>query len=289
MGIWQFEYNRLGTKVSDSTYIESLWLKVRNTKKCIYCNCELKDIYHHSPTDFGEFNDFIQPFNNERLYKQGTSEINFRPQRTHARTFEHYLKICPCCGWWLGFRNDINSSTLRTWGGVGGLKELDLADIDLPLVEVRQYLMADYKKRFILHPQKLEKVVGDVFNDLGYKVRVTAYSGDDGIDVILDGDNDTLIGVQVKRYKDKISINQIRELTGALVINGFTKGIFVTTSDFQSGAERTVRMSEVKGYPIELYNAQRFFEALKLAQINNFNSSEYQIPHLVVIGEVNKG
>ena len=48
------------------------------------------------------------------------------------------------------------------------------------------------------------------FGDLGYRARVTAYSGDDGIDVILDGDDDKAVGVQVKRYKNRIEVDQIR-------------------------------------------------------------------------------
>jgi restriction system protein len=101
---------------------------------------------------------------------------------------------------------------------------------------------------------------------MGYNVRVTAYSGDDGIDVILDGPGNDVIGVQVKRYKGSIEVEQIRAFTGALVLGGLTKGIFVTTSRFQAGAVGTVDRLSRRGYRIELMDADRFYDALKIAQ-----------------------
>jgi restriction system protein len=101
---------------------------------------------------------------------------------------------------------------------------------------------------------------------------VTAYSGDDGVDMILDAPAGK-IGVQVKRYSGAIAVSQIRELTGALVVNGLTKGMFVTTSGFQSGAARTAEMSARHGDPIELYDADRFFDALQIAQRTAFDRS----------------
>lgn len=63
-----------------------------------------------------------------------------------------------------------------------------------------------------VHPRVLEQIVCSIFKDLGYKARVTAYSADGGVDVILDGANDNTVGVQVKRYKQerRIEAEQIR-------------------------------------------------------------------------------
>lgn len=89
---------------------------------------------------------------------------------------------------------------------------------------------------FEAHPKLFEDVVCSVFRDFGWNARVTACSGDDGIDVVLDGESDSTVGVQVKRYKKekKIEAEQIRSLAGALLVNGHTKGIFVTTSSSSS-------------------------------------------------------
>jgi restriction endonuclease Mrr len=64
---------------------------------------------------------------------------------------------------------------------------------------------------------------------------------DDGIDIVLDA---RLVRVQVQRDRGKIPVAQIGEFTGAVVINGPTPGIFVTMSNFQSGAARTACLSD---------------------------------------------
>jgi restriction system protein len=126
-----------------------------------------------------------------------------------------------------------------------------------------------------MHPQLFEETVASVFRDLGYQAVATAYSGDDGIDVVLQGPEGDTIGVQVKRYKEsrRIGVDQIRELAGSLVLQGWTTGIFVTTSDFQSGAHSTVdRLERFRGMRIELVNATRFYDQLQLAQRNRYQS-----------------
>jgi restriction system protein len=150
----------------------------------------------------------------------------------------------------------------------GSLRRLDLSNSELPLEQVRDYLTARFEARFEVHPRVFEDVVASVFRDQGYEARVTAYSNDGGIDVILEYGKESTIGVQVKRYKEKITVAQIRELTGALVIGGHAKGIFVTTSEFQSGAFSTAAASAYRGFPIELVDAPRFFEELKIAQLS---------------------
>jgi hypothetical protein len=61
-------------------------------------------------------------------------------------------------------------------------------------------------------------------------------------------------------------VEAIRALAGALLLGGYTKGIFVTTSHFQSGADRTVALASARGVPIELVDAQRFYDALGIVQ-----------------------
>jgi restriction system protein len=162
-----------------------------------------------------------------------------RPRRTTSFIKHAVAGVCPVCGWWKFYK------VADSWGDLeleehdrvdfrfGVLKVLDLADISLPINQVRSYLVARYDARFSVHPHVFEEVVASVFRDQGYRVRITSYSGDDGIDVILDDAHNGTIGIQVKRYREKIKVSQIREFTGALVIGGHTRGIFVTTSDFQ--------------------------------------------------------
>jgi restriction system protein len=93
-------------------------------------------------------------------------------------------------------------------------------------------------------------------------MRRDAHCARRGIGVILGGNIGDTVGAQVKRYKDRISVAQVRELTGALVINGHTRGLFITTSEFQSGAYKAAKQSSTRGHPIELLDAPAFLVTL---------------------------
>jgi len=128
-------------------------------------------------------------------------------------------------------------------------------------------LTVKYSDRFDLNPQVFEQVVAGVFSDFGYEVRVTSYSGDDGIDIAaLDGEQGDTIGIQVKRYKDKIGAEQIRSFAGALVLNKHAQGVFVTTSKFTKGASRTANDFFDLGIPIKLWDCETLYEALQITQ-----------------------
>jgi restriction system protein len=85
--------------------------------------------------------------------------------------------------------------------------------------------------------------------------------------------NDERIGVQVKRTKNSIKVEQIRSFVGALILGGFVKGIFVTTSSYQSGVAALVEQVAQKYIPIELIDENVFFEALSVAQIIGTDST----------------
>lgn len=187
------------------------------------------------------------------------------------------VSVCNQCGWWMAQKSFTSTHsvhrimTIIRHGAAASLQELDLTDISLPVDEVRDYLTARFEKRMSINPRLFEETVGSIFRDLGWGVKVTAYSGDDGIDAFLEKDGQT-IGVQVKRYRSKIQVEQIRSLAGALVLNGLTKGIFVTTSSFQRGAAATAERLATNGYAIELIDSHKLFDALKIAQRERYSS-----------------
>jgi restriction system protein len=166
--------------------------------------------------------------------------------------------VCQVCGWWKAVQE------VGIWGVAirgmrrfsherfcqsGSLKNLDLTDLSVPLADIRSFLLARYDRRFSMHPRLFEETVGSVFASLKYTVEVTAYSNDGGIDVIL-RKNDEQVGVQVKRYKNSVGVDQIRSFTGALVDRGISKGVFVTTSQFQRGANALTDRLALKGYQL---------------------------------------
>jgi restriction system protein len=132
--------------------------------------------------------------------------------------------VCPTCGWWIVYRVERSyvgpNTRIEEWSAGGTLRNLSLTDISTPIDEIQQYLVARYDDRHIVHPRIYEEVVGSVFRSLGYDSCVTAYSGDEGIDVMIFNRSDgEQIGVQVKRRHGKVQAGQIRELAGALVLN----------------------------------------------------------------------
>jgi len=158
---------------------------------------------------------------------------------------------------------------------VGSLREFDPADISVPIEDVRQYLQINHNRVYDLHPRVFEEVVGSVFKDHGWSVKVTAYTGDDGVDVVLTA-GDKTVGVQVKKNKRerKVEAEQIRALAGALVLNGMTEGVFVTTSSYRKGAMLTAASYCQRGYQVHLLDCKRFFEALEIAQLQSFSLNE---------------
>jgi len=200
------------------------------------------------------------------------------------------LSICSACGWWTVYRVHQNefprtSGIMESYSAtIGSLKELDLTDISIPLDIVRQYLLAKQDAIFDVHPRVLEEVVCSVFKNFGWRARVTAYSRDDGIDVILDGDTQGTIGVQVKRYKKqrRIEAEQIRSLAGALVLGGHTQGIFMTTTKYRAGAKKAAKKFKAIGIPIELVDAERFLSVLGIAQHNVFQLNQEKMGSYVL-------
>lgn len=190
------------------------------------------------------------------------------------------LKVCSTCGWWIVRKElvsiDVVGPGMRSIisGGIAVLRELDLLSSELHLEDLRTFLVGRYEKRLSVHPRLFEEAVASVYRDIGYEVLVTSYSKDGGVDVILYGSDGLTVGVQVKRTQNKIKAEQIRSLTGALVLGGFTEGIFVTTSSFQPGARITAALSGVRGYPVELLDAKRFLGLLQIAQRPQFRSFE---------------
>jgi restriction system protein len=200
------------------------------------------------------------------------------------------MSICTECGWWTVYRVHQGEYPRTAGfaegysGTIGCLKELDLTDISLPLGEVRKYFLVRKATIHEVHPKVLEQVVCSIFKDLGWTARVTAYSGDDGIDVILDDDSGKTVGVQVKRYKGthRIEAEQIRSLAGALQLGGHTKGVFITTSSFRRGAVKTAERFTGMGRPIELLDAEKFLKALGIAQRQTFEWDQDRITSYIV-------
>ncbi len=114
-----------------------------------------------------------------------------------------------------------------------------------------------------------ERLIIDVLLKMGYggskreAGKHVGHSNDGGIDGVIREDALGLdfIYLQAKRYAEDNTVGSdaIRNFAGALVANGATKGVFVTTSRFTSEAKQTVT----------LFKAQRIIliEGIDLARL----------------------
>ncbi|WP_448140383.1 restriction endonuclease [Sphingopyxis fribergensis] len=174
---------------------------------------------------------------------------------------------CQFCGWWAARSPYLNTGGhLMMDVGYGALRAFDPADISVPIEALRAHLMLRPEDTMTMHPKRVEELVGSIFSDFGYRTRVTAYHADGGIDSYLE-DDQGLVGVQVKRTKNPIEIEQVNSLTGALFVNDCTSGVFVTTSRFRRGAKNIASKARARGLPIELYDGSRLLDALEIAQL----------------------
>ncbi len=238
---------------------------------------------HHSDVDdfWQESPDHYLKLHNQMMHEGEESFVKFHGLENEPESWlvengtpsEIFatITLCPSCGWWSVGKQITLDAPKQIWDllfkAEGALRSLAIHDINTPLDDIRSYLIARYESRFSIHPRKLEEIVGCVFGNLGYEAVVTAYSNDGGIDVILLSSNGDRIGVQVKRHRHAIEVEQIRSFAGALMFGGFVRGIFVTTSNYRSGAIAAAKQAAKTCVPIELIDAEAFYEALGVAQL----------------------
>ncbi|GAA5522033.1 restriction endonuclease [Aliifodinibius salicampi] len=251
-------------------------------KPCFFCGAKLNS-RALDVTEFTHAPDLISMFKTDLLdvtrrkfpeYFTDLPDSYFEILDKESSDLYSYCYACEFCGWWIADYRGFLAAKDMIWEVIAGvsavLKEFDISDISTPIQDIRSFLSGRYKTRNILHPIKYEEVVASVFSDLGYDVKLTSYNHDDGIDILLENDSDC-IGVQVKRTKNKIQIDTIRSFVGALILGGFTKGIFVTTSDFTKVSRATADIANKSIIPIELWDASSFLEVLKVAQVSCFD------------------
>ncbi|MDZ4289851.1 MAG: restriction endonuclease, partial [Prosthecobacter sp.] len=91
--------------------------------------------------------------------------------------------------------------------------------------------------------------------------KVTKKSGDEGIDGIINEDRLGLdvIYVQAKRWQSTIGRVEIQNFIGALAMRHATKGVFITTSDFNENALACARAVTQK---VILIGGQRLAELM---------------------------
>ncbi len=248
MSIWQYCH-----QLTDRSYVDF----ASSAFECVFCKSSFEYLSSFEPYKAHPTNSEVS----ERIQKRG--------------------KYCPTCGWWSYsvkrkiWDYEYGTEHETTSGAAGILLKLDLTDITQPVEEIRSYLCANFKDRFSLDPSKCEEVVASIFRDVGYHgVMTVGKRGDEGIDILMRNSSGDIIGVQVKRWKNKIGVQQIREFLGALILKKITKGFYVTTGEFTEGTGKLYKRITDSGYFIEMMDGDYFYDLLKTAQKSHSNRNE---------------
>lgn len=123
--------------------------------------------------------------------------------------------------------------------------------IEAAFTQLRSSLAADLLERLRAGEAAFfEEVVVQLLLKMGYggsqgSGRVVGRSGDGGIDGVIAEDRLGLdsIYVQAKRWDGSVGAGQVRDFLGAMVSNGATKGVFITTGKFAEPARRAAAAS----------------------------------------------
>jgi restriction system protein len=142
-------------------------------------------------------------------------------------------------------------------GAVEDIKEMTPTEqMDSAFKSINEDLAADLLQKVLeMSPEFFEKLVLDLLLNMGFGSRnkemaiVTPTSHDNGVDGIIPEDALGLdkIYIQAKRYTDNpVSKPEIHKFIGALDEQKATKGVFITTSKFTSGAKETAEKASKK-------------------------------------------
>lgn len=188
----------------------------------------------------------------------------------------HRVHQCHQCSWWweeeyeeiyIGEGDRLSKERKR----FGILNRYDVGSIELPINTLRNYLSKHTGILYDIHPTKLEQLVGSVFRDhYECEVRHLGRTGDGGVDLLLiQGERQTV--VQVKRRSKKNvteGVAPIRELIGAMILQGKKDGMFVTTAkSFSMPAKSAASQAPTKTADInkiELINCGKLVDILDL-------------------------
>lgn len=91
---------------------------------------------------------------------------------------------------------------------------------------------------------QFEEFVAQLFQDMGYKTEVTSNSGDYGIDVIARRKGLT-IGIQAKRYSDKVPNKAVQEVIAGISYYKLDQGLVITNNYFTRQAQNQAKGTNV--------------------------------------------
>ncbi|PFX61612.1 hypothetical protein COL36_10405 [Bacillus wiedmannii] len=117
---------------------------------------------------------------------------------------------------------------------------------------------------------QFEEFVAQLFQDMGYKTEVTSSSGDYGIDVIASRKG-LKIGIQAKRYSDKVPNKAVQEVIAGIAFYNLDQGLVITNNYYTKQAQ-----NQAKGTNVLLWDREMLQQKLRevYGNILNLDKSE---------------
>lgn len=187
-----------------------------------------------------------------------------------------FVRVCTKCGWWessdessleQGENNWYRSREVRRRAL---LREYSVGGSEVPLEALHQHIARHPHALSYTNPRHLEKLVGKAFSEaMDCEAIHIGGPNDDGIDLILvNGERQYVVQVKRRSAADAVeSVQGIREFVGAMVLQGFVNGLYVTTAPrFSLRARRTARLAEDRRLveSIDLIDSSRLVDVCKL-------------------------
>ncbi|MHC1775356.1 MAG: restriction endonuclease [Lentimicrobium sp.] len=108
----------------------------------------------------------------------------------------------------------------------------------------------------LMNGVQFENFIALLFKFMGYRTTITPASGDQGIDIIAEKDNEK-IGIQAKRYSNVVSNSAIQEVKAGIAHYNCDKGMVITNNVFTKSAISLAESNE-----IILWNRQKLSEII---------------------------
>jgi restriction system protein len=201
---------------------------------------------------------------------------NFKGERNVDAIRNYIMFICHSCGWHQLREETHYEETIANWAHQyhSLLEAIDISRNDVLISDLRRHLIKNWEDKKLISAKKAEDLVRDLLKEYLHgdilKVTTNVNSPDGGIDLFVCS-SDGIIGaaIQVKRRitKNVEPVEQVRNFVGALVIEGYSKGIFVTTAEkFSKPAQRIASSSNLVKHKLELelIDGEKLLEMLKV-------------------------
>ncbi|MCP3854036.1 MAG: restriction endonuclease [Actinomycetia bacterium] len=139
---------------------------------------------------------------------------------------------------------------------------------ELAIRELRQALVVRPDLINFVDPTRFEHVIASIFRDVGYTVEVTRRTQDGGKDLVILQDGHTHAIVEVKRHRQRVGVELVRQLLGVQLRDGERRAILVASNGFTSGAIREAGSKGPRslGFELELISALDILRAAELLE-----------------------